>query len=311
MRIGTLLAEPFDGGDPIGDLRRRIARAKTDGLASAWLPNILGIDALTALAVAGRDIDIEVGVGVVPTYPRHPGTLAQQALTAQAALDGRLTLGVGLSHKVIVEQMFGLSFDRPVQHMKDYLSVLLALLEHGTASFDGEAGPAQLAISTPRPHPVPVLIAALGPRMLELAGARTEGTVLAMTGLVTIRTHIAPTLRRAAEEAGRPAPRIVSETPVCVTDDVDSARERAAKIYAIYGHLPSYRAMLDREGAAGPADIAIIGDEDTVRAQIEVYAQAGVTDFAAGEFGKGTDAERTRALLRDMAAIPQLSGTHA
>jgi alkanesulfonate monooxygenase SsuD/methylene tetrahydromethanopterin reductase-like flavin-dependent oxidoreductase (luciferase family) len=145
-----------------------------------------------------------------------------------------------------------------------------------------------------------VLLAAMAPAMLRLAGQRADGTVLWMTGPATVRDYVAPAVNSAAEAAGRPAPRVVCILPVCVTDDTDLARARAARIFAIYGQLPSYRAMLDREGAEGPADVAITGDEETVGAQIMALADAGVTDFVAGEFGRGEDAVRTRALLTSL-----------
>jgi F420-dependent oxidoreductase-like protein len=305
MRIGTMLSEPFAGPDQISGLRDVLMEARQDGLASAWMPNIFGLDALTALAAAGSQVDgIELGTGVVPTYPRHPAVLAQQALTTQLAVGGRLTLGIGLSHQVVIEGMYGYSFDRPAVHMREYLSVLLPLLQEGAASFSGSTLSAQVTLNTPRPYRVPVLLAALAPRMLKLAGEKADGTVLWMTGPETVRTHVVPTIRDAAQKAGRPDPRVVCALPVCVTGDADAARERAAQVFQVYGYLPSYRAMLDREGAAGPADVGIIGDEDGVRSQIEALADAGVTEFVGGEFGVGDDAARTRAVLKELAAAP-------
>jgi alkanesulfonate monooxygenase SsuD/methylene tetrahydromethanopterin reductase-like flavin-dependent oxidoreductase (luciferase family) len=143
-------------------------------------------------------------------------------------------------------------------------------------------------------------VAALGAQMLRLAGEQTDGTVLWMTGPATVRDHIVPALTAAAAGAGRPSPRVVCLLPVCVTGDPDGARERATRVFAIYGDLPSYRAMLDREGASGPADVAIVGDEDTVAAQIGALAEAGVTDFVAVEYTGGPDGARTRAFLRTL-----------
>ncbi len=262
-----------------------------------------GLDALTALAVAGQGISgLEIGTAVVPTYPRHPAVMAQQALTTALALDGRLALGIGLSHKIVIADMYGYSFDAPAAHMSEYLSILLPLLDGQHGGFEGKTMRASIGLSTPRTGRVPVLLAALGPQMLKLAGRRTDGTILWMTGPATVRDYIAPTISAAAEEAGRPAPRVVCILPVCVTDDPDAARARAAKVFEIYGHLPSYRAMLDREGAAGPADVAIVGDEDTVAAQITALAGDGVTDFVAGEFAAGADKQRTRDLLKTLIA---------
>jgi F420-dependent oxidoreductase-like protein len=300
MRIGVSLQDP-SGPDAMTKLRDELQRAADDGFASAWMSNIFGMDALTALAVAGSQVPrIKVGTAVVPTYPRHPAALAQQARTVAAAVDGRLVLGIGLSHKIVIEDMYGYDYGRPVRHMREYLAVLLPLLERRPAAFTGETVSANIGLTTPGEGRVPVLLAALGTQMLRLAGQQTDGTVLWMTGPATVRDHVVPTITQAAADAGRPAPRVVCILPVCVTGDPDGARERAARIFAIYGELPSYRAMLDREGAAGPGDVAIVGDEDSVAAQIRALADAGVTDFVAGEYGRGEDAVRTRALLRSL-----------
>jgi F420-dependent oxidoreductase-like protein len=302
MRIGTSLAEP-QTPQALRVLHDELLKAADDGFASAWMANIFGLDALTALAVAGHGIGgLEIGTAVVPTYPRHPAVLAQQALTTALALDSQLALGIGLSHKIVIEDMYGYRFDAPAVHMREYLSALLPLLEGEPVSFEGKTLRASIGLSTPRTRQVPVLLAAMGPQMLRLAGQRTAGTILWMTGSATIRDYIAPTINAAAQEAGRPAPRVVCMLPVCVTDDPDGARARAARVFEIYGQLPSYRAMLDKEGAAGPADVAIVGNEDEVAGQIQALADCGVTDFAAGEYAKGDDRERTRAVLKSLAA---------
>ena len=300
MRIGVSLRDP-SGPSPMTALREELQRAAEQGFTSAWMSNIFGVDALTALAVAGNQVPgIEVGTAVVPTYPRHPAVLAQQARTVAAAVDGRLVLGIGLSHKVVIEDMFGYDFSRPVLHMREYLAVLLPLLDRQSVSFTGTTVRANVGLTTPSPGRVPVVVAALGTQMLHLAGAQADGTVLWMTGPATVRDHVVPVITAAAESAGRPGPRVVCILPVCVTDDPDAARERAARIFAIYGELPSYRAMLDREGATGPADVAIVGDEDAVSAQISALAEAGVTDFVAGEYTTGAEGARTRAFLRTL-----------
>jgi 5,10-methylenetetrahydromethanopterin reductase len=300
MRIGMSLTEPT-GPEALTTLRDQLQQAADDGFASAWMSNIFGVDALTALAVAGSQVPgIELGTAVVPTYPRHPAVLAQQALTVALAVGGRLTLGIGLSHRIVIEDMYGYGFERPARHMSEYLSILLPLLDGDKAAFDGDTMRANIGLSVPRPGRVPVLLAALGPAMLRLAGERADGTVLWMTGPATVRDYVAPAINQAADAAGRPAPRVVCILPVCVTDDPGQARTRADRIFAIYGQLPSYRAMLDREGAAGPADVAIAGDEDTVGAQIMVLAEAGVTDFVAAEYARGEEQQRTRALLKSL-----------
>jgi 5,10-methylenetetrahydromethanopterin reductase len=302
MRIGVSLSDP-SGPDPMTGLREQIQRAADDGFGSVWISNIFGLDALTALAVAGRDVPgIELGTAVVPSYPRHPAALAQQALTVAAATGGRLTLGIGLSHKIVIEDMYGYDYGQPLRHMREYLAVLLPLLDRRPVSFTGTTVRASIGLTVPGEGRVPVLLAALGTQMLTLAGQQAEGTVLWMTGPATVRDHVAPTLAAAAAAAGRPSPRVVCILPVCVTDDPAAARERAAKIFSIYGELPSYRAMLDREGATGPGDVAIVGDEDAVAAQIRGLAEAGVTDFVAGAYARGDEAARTRALLRSLQA---------
>ena len=303
MRIGTLLAET--GGDQaVVELADQLRRAADDGFASAWMSQIFGLDALTSLAVAGSQVPgIELGTAVVPTYPRHPAVLAQQALTAALAVGAdRLTLGIGLSHKIVIEDMYGYSFDRPARHMREYLSVLLPLLDGSPVSVDGSTLSAHIGLSAPRAGRVPVLLAAMAPRMLDLAGEQTDGTVLWMTGPATVRDYVVPAISAAARAAGRPTPRVVCALPVCVTSDPAAARASAAEQFAIYGQLPSYRAMLDREGAAGPGDVAIVGDEDAVAAQVLTLADAGVTDFVANEFAHGQERERTRSLLKALIA---------
>jgi 5,10-methylenetetrahydromethanopterin reductase len=302
MRIGVSLQDP-SGPNAMTKLRDELQRAADDGFASAWMSNIFGVDALTALAVAGSQVPgIDVGTAVVPTYPRHPAVLAQQARTVAAAVDGRLVLGIGLSHRIVIEDMFGYDFSKPILHMREYLSVLLPLLDGQPVSFTGVTVRANIGLTTPSPGRMPVLVAALGPQMLRLAGEQTDGTVLWMTGPATVRDHIVPVIREAAEDAGQPSPRVVCILPICVSSDPAGARERADRVFAIYGELPSYRAMLDREGAASPADVAIVGDEDAVADQIGTLAEAGVTDFVAAEYTGGPDGARTRAFLRSLVA---------
>ncbi|GAA0555998.1 LLM class F420-dependent oxidoreductase [Actinomadura livida] len=302
MRIGALLVERGEA-DALGRLADDVRRAADDGFTSAWISQIFGLDAQMALAVAGSGVPgIELGTAVVPTYPRHPAVMAQQARTTALAVEGRFTLGIGLSHKIVIEDMYGYDFARPVRHMDEYLSVLLPLLEGDAASFKGETLQGNIGLSVPNEGRVPVLLAALGPKMLKLAAERTDGTVLWMTGPVTVRDHIAPTITAAAKAAGRPDPRVVCVLPVCVTDDVDQAREQAGQTFEMYGMLPSYRAMMDREGVDGPADLAIVGDEDEVAAKLDELAAAGVTDFVAAEYIPGENRGRTRKFLKSYMA---------
>lgn len=275
------------------------ARSIADaGFSSLWMPQIFGIDALTTLAVIAREVPrIDLGTAVVPTYPRHPAMLAAQARTVQQVADGRFTLGIGLSHQMVIENMFGMSFDKPVRHMREYLSVLMPLLSDEAADFAGETLHGHLALDIPESTPVPTVVAALGTQMLGLAARLTQGTATWMTGPATIADHVVPTITAAAADAGRPAPRVVCALPVAVTSDVDGARELAAKEFAVYGMLPSYRAMLDREGAAGPADVAIVGDAATVRAGIERVFDSGATEFVAVTYA---ERDATFELLQSM-----------
>ena len=303
MRIGISAAETGDA-QALSKLTDQVRRAVDDGFASVWLANIFGLEALTALAVVGsQGPGIELGTAVVPTYPRHPAVMAQQALTTALAVGpGRLALGIGLSHQVVIENMYGYSFDRPARHMREYLSVLQPLLDGTPVSVDGSTLSAHIGLSTPRAGRVPVLLAALAPRMLALAGEQTDGTILWMTGPATIRDYVVPAITAAASAAGRPSPRVVCTLPVAVTSDPDAARATANTELAIYGQLPSYRAMLDKEGAAGPGDVAVVGDEDAVEAQIAALAEFGVTDFVPVEIARGADRERTRSLLKKIIA---------
>ncbi|MGI5415266.1 LLM class F420-dependent oxidoreductase [Actinomadura luteofluorescens] len=300
MRVGVLLNER-GGAEALGKLADDVRRAADDGFSSAWMSQIFGVDALTALAVAGSGVPgIELGTAVVPTYPRHPAVLAQQARTTALALRGRFTLGVGLSHKIVIEDMYGYDFGRPLRHMDEYLSVLGPLLNGENSAFTGETLRGHIGLSVPNEGRVPLVLAALGPKMLKLAAERADGTVLWMTGPVTVREHIVPTITEAAEAAGRGAPRVVCVLPVCVTGDVERAREQAGETFEVYGVLPSYRAMMDREGVEGPKDLAVIGDEDAVAAKLEELSEAGVTDFVAAEYVPGD--RRTREFLKTVTA---------
>jgi F420-dependent oxidoreductase-like protein len=292
----------IDVGQPIDDVIAQVDGLRIAGLDSAWSSQIFGYDALTLLAVVGREVpDIELGTAVVPTYPRNPVMLAGQALTVQAATGGRLTLGVGLSHEVVIENVFGQSFDRPARHMREYLSILTPLLMGEQVAFTGETlraatfGALEVEAAAP-----PVLVAALGPTMLGLAARLASGTVTWMTGPSTIESHIVPVIGSAAAEAGREEPRVAVGLPVCVTTDIAAAREKAAVLFAIYGGLPSYRAMLDREEAEGPADVAIVGSEDEVAARVRRLADIGATDFIGAPFGT---AEEINASIGALAAL--------
>ncbi len=288
MRVGIFGGAANDG--TLGSMINEASRAEKDGFASFWVPQIFNHDALTALAVIGRDVPrIELGTSVVPTYPRHPMMMAQQALTVNAATDGRLCLGIGLSHQMVVEGMWGMSFDKPVRHMREYLEVMMPLLEGKPVAHAGEAFRVNGAVDVPGGSRPGVVVAALGEQMLNVTAALADGTLTWCTGPQTLKNHTIPTIRAAADKHGRDSARVIAALPVCVTKDIAAAHERAAKVFVIYGQLPSYRAMLDKEGAAGPADIAIAGSESEVLDRISALADMGVTDFAAVEFGGTPD----------------------
>jgi F420-dependent oxidoreductase-like protein len=277
------------------------AACEADGFTTYATSHIFGYDAMDLLSIVGHAVPrIELATGVVPTYSRHPVAMAQQALTVQAASGGRFVLGIGLSHQIVIETMWGMSFDKPVRHMREYLSILMPLLHEGRVSFKGETMSTELTLTFEHRVPCPVVVAALGTQMLKLTGRMADGTVTWMTGPATLASHTVPTITAAAEAAGRPAPRIFAALPTCVTNDVAAARDRAAKTFQVYGFLPSYRAMLDREGAEGPADVALAGPEGEVDKQVRALADAGVTDFVASIFGTGEEQARTRELLKSM-----------
>ena len=282
MRIGLMIGATEGADGTIDGIVATAKRCEAAGFPSLWMANIFGLDAISTLAIVGRETaKIELGTAVVPTYPRHPIAIAQQALTAQAASRGRFALGIGLSHKIVIEDMLGFSYDKPAKHMREYLHVLAPLLRGEPVSFKGEQYRVNAGLQVPGATKVQLLVAALGPTMLKLTGELADGTITWMTGAKTIASHIVPGLREGAKPANTPASRVVAGFPVVVTRNVAEAREKIAKQLAIYGQLPSYRAMLDREGLKGPADIALVGDEAELRRGMTRLAEAGVSDFIA------------------------------
>jgi 5,10-methylenetetrahydromethanopterin reductase len=301
MRISLIAG--LDNASPIESCIRDLAQAREEGFARVWLTQMpFDADLLTVLAAALREVpDIEVASGVVPIQNQHPTLLAQRALTLNIIGDGRFTLGIGVTHRAVTEGMWGISWDKSVKRLSEYLDGLLPLLAKEKADAAGELVTTRGALQIPNAPTPQVYVAALGPQMLRVAGRRTAGTITWMTGRTTLREHIGPTLRTAAAEAGRPdgSVAVAAALPVSVTDDIGGARSRAAKQFAMYGHLPSYRAMLDREGYAGPEDAALIGDEDTVWEHLDELRDAGVDEFVGIPFDPSPEAgQRTRACLR-------------
>ncbi len=289
---------------PLDSCIRELTEARDDGFARVWMTQMpYDVDLLTVLAAAMHEVSgIQVGSGVVPIQNQHPMLMAQRALTLNLIAGGRFTLGVGVTHRAVTEGMWGISWDRSVRRLSEYLDGLLPLLAGEPVNATGEILTTRGALQIPEAPTPDVYVAALGPQMLRLAGRRTAGTITWMTGPTTLKEHIGPTMRSAAAEAGRPdgSVSVAAALPVAVTDDVAGARSLAAKQFAMYGQLPSYRAMLDREGYAGPEDAALIGDEATVRDRLDEVRAAGVDEFVAIPFDPSPEGRaRTRALLRN------------
>jgi F420-dependent oxidoreductase-like protein len=305
MRIGLT-----GGGTTADRIVGQASRAEADGFTSMWFPSAAGGgDPLTVMALAGRATSrIELGTAVLVSYACHPVLQASRASAVVSAIGapGRLTIGIGPSHQVVVEDRLGLPYDAPGQHTDEYVRILTGLLRGEQVRFAGsqfrvDAGPLPL----PAGAEIPVLVGALGSRLLRVAGACAAGTILWMANATAIEAHAAPTIRKAAADAGRPAPRIVAGLPVAVHDDVAEARSAAARQFSVYGELPNYQRILAHGGIAGPAEAVIVGDEDSVTAQVLALFEAGATDLWAAPFPVGDDPAasraRTRALLASLA----------
>lgn len=302
MRIGlTVVANTTE------KVVEHVRAAEADGFTSMWFASYIAGDPLVAMAIAGRETSrIELGTAVLQTYPCHPVLQANRVAAAAAAM-GRagLTLGVGPSHEPVIAGMFGLSYDHPGRNTEEYLRILTPLLRGEGVDFEGADWTAH-APAAPVERTVPVLLAALGPRLLRVAGELADGVVLWMAPVQAIEDHVAPRLRAAATAAGRPEPRIVAGLPVAVHDDLDEARAGVAATAGRYEHLPNYQRILERGGVERPADAAIIGDEAAVARQLQGLLDAGATDIQAfivpvGDDGRGS-IRRTRDLLASLAS---------
>ncbi|MEY2451631.1 MAG: hypothetical protein QOD92_1205 [Acidimicrobiaceae bacterium] len=303
MRIGLT-----GGGATADRMIQQAVAAEADGFTSLWYASAVFGDPLVAMALAGRaTTTIELGTSVLQTYTCHPVLQANRAASTAAAMERPgLTLGVGPSHRPAIEGAYGLSYNQVGAHTEEYVTVLGALLRGEGVSHHGEHFRVDIPLVNALPQPVSLMVSALAPRMLRVAGELTDGTILWMANARSIATHVAPKITSAAANAGRPAPRIVAGLPVAVHDDVAEARETAARDFANYGVLPNYRRILDIGGASGPGDAAIVGDEAAVTEQIEALFDAGTTDVWAAPFPVGDDRaasrQRTLALLKELAA---------
>jgi F420-dependent oxidoreductase-like protein len=303
MRIGLTGA-----GSSAERIVQQAVAADADGFTSLWFASAVLGDPLAVMAEAGRaTASLELGTSVLQTYTCHPVLQANRAAST-AAVMGRpgLTLGVGPSHRPVIEDVYGLSYTDVGAHTDEYVTVLGALLRGEAVDHDGAHFRVRVPVVNPPLQPVSVMVSALAPRLLRVAGERTDGTILWMANARSIESHVAPRINAAASDAGRPAPRIVAGLPVAVHDDVDEARAVAASAFANYGTLPNYRRILDIGGAPGPADAAIVGDETRVAAEVQALFDAGATDVWAAAFPVGDDRaasrQRTRALLKELAA---------
>lgn len=287
----------------VDDFVSELAKLRDEGFRRAWMAQMpWQADILTVLAVAFREVDtIEVATGVLPIQNQQPMLMAQRALALSLISGGRFVLGLGMTHRIVTEGMWGIPWDKPVRRLGEYLDGLLPLLDGKDANATGETVTTRGSVRVPGAAAPPVYIAALGPQLLRVTGRRCAGTETWMTGPKTLAEHVGPTLRRAAAEAGRPegAVRVAASLPIAVTDDVAGLRAQAAEQFAIYGQMPSYRAMLDREGYRDPQDAAIIGDEAAVTERLDELRAAGVDEFVAYPFDTSDEGRtRTRGLLR-------------
>ena len=303
MRIGL-----NGGAGSIEKMVEQARRAEADGFSALWYPSAVAGDPVTPMAVCGRETSsIELGTAVLQTYTAHPA-LQFNRVAAAAWTMGRpgFTLGVGPSHAPAIEGRFGMSYDTVGRHTEEYVAMLAALLRGETVDVSGAELTLRGVQPQPMPQPVQLLVAALAPRLLRVAGSVADGTILWMGNARAIESHVAPRITKAADDAGRPAPRIVAGLPVAVHDDVTEARAVAARQFEPYGQLPNYQRILAHGGAAGPGDAAIVGDEASVAAQLQDLVDAGATDIWAAIFPVGDDAgasrRRTRALLKELAA---------
>jgi F420-dependent oxidoreductase-like protein len=302
MKIGLTMGGARPAED-YGSIIRQAIEAERDGFQTLSFNSGLAGEPLATIAVVGRETSrIELQTGIAVTYTRHPFLMAQSALTANAASSGRLVLGLGPSHRPVIERL-GFSYERAGVHTREYVSVVKALLTEGKAELRGEFFDLETTLQVAWGKPCPVLVAALAPHMLRTAGEVADGTVTWMVGPRTLKEHIRPRLDLAAKEAGRPRPRVSVGLPVAVCDDVADGRQRAARAFANYGNLPNYRRVLDIEGGEVD-DLAIIGNEAEVTRRVRELADAGADDFHASIFVAGDNAEasvaRTRELIKSL-----------
>lgn len=314
MRLGMFLGDTGPNDKALADLTAEAVWLEQHGFAHGWLPYVpWSFDPFVALAVvAAATSTLELGTAVVPTYPFHPMAMARSALTVQAASGGRLSLGIGPSHRTVIEGMYGYSYSRARAHTAEYLEAL-----HRAFALDGRAEahgdffdyssifsvPNTASLRSPR-----VLIAALAPRMLQLAGEHADGTILWLADEHALATHVLPSISSAAEAAGRPTPRIISCMPTAVCDDEAAGRAHAAKVYATYRSIPTYQRMLDAGAGENPEDVVLVGSADSIGVRLEQWRELGVTDVVFAPFPLKDDPSGSLARTRDALAALATSG---
>jgi F420-dependent oxidoreductase-like protein len=301
MRIGL-----GAGAATIERIIEQAVEAEAAGFTTLWFPSAVLGDPLAAIAVAGRATSsIELGTAVLQTYTAHPLLTAARVASVSATIDRPgLVLGMGPSHDRAVEGMYGLSYAHVGRHTEEYTRIVVAALRGDDVHVDGSDFQVHVGNPPAAPFPVPVLLGALAPRMLRVAGEVADGTITWMANREALESHVVPRIRAAAAAAGRPEPRIVVGLPVAVHDDIDAARNDAARQYGFYGELPNYARILRAGGLERSADACIVGDEESVAAQLRALVDAGATDVWAATFPVGADRKasraRTRALLEQL-----------
>lgn len=282
----------------VSDITEQAGVAERAGLHGVYLPQLASWDALTMTALTGAQVPrIGLGTAVIRTYPVHPLALAGKALTVQAAIGNRLTLGIGPGPRPVIEGQYGLSFENPARHVREYLQVLRPLLRGEPVDYQGQTLTAVGQIDIPGTTPPPILVSALGPTMLRIAGELADGTVTVWAGADLLGEHIVPTLTAAAAAAGRGAPRVVAIVMASVTDDADRARQEVAVRFGAAGQLASYRRLLDLQGKSGLEETVVAGDESVLAEAVEQLADAGVTELVVSPVGSDADRARTIKML--------------
>ncbi|MFJ1924962.1 MULTISPECIES: LLM class F420-dependent oxidoreductase [unclassified Streptomyces] len=306
MTVGVAIGATGTGNQ-IDASVRLAAEAAAAGLRSAWFGQTFGADSPQLAAIVGREVPgIDVGTSAIPVFGRHPLTVSSQALTAQAATHGRYHLGLALGTRLLTEGGFGIPFERPIARLREFLTALRQLTETGTADFDGELLTARTPVPARVPGAeagVPLLVAAMGPQALRVSGELADGILPYLAGPRALAEHIVPAVTAAARNAGRPAPRIVALVHGVVTGDPDAARATATEQLAFYEQIPSYARVVELSGGKRAADVAVIGDERTVAAEVQRYRDAGATEvvFSGTDLAGEADRHRTWALLGELA----------